>query len=328
MAGIKRMRRIQVGKETTAGTEVNATSKWLGNGVMMDESPVTFIDADVGNMIQPNENYFPYAETSMVFDETPVTFEQLPIILSAGIEDVTTATTDGGTGTGRIYQYDYSTTAVASTKSWTIEMGNNQEEDVMVYGFVEEFTIAGASKEALTVTANWRGRGIDDTTFTTGQTAPSTFDVADFNATKFFIDDNTVGTTSVSSTLIGFEFTTDTGLRALHSADNRADFSTVLNVGPTISGNLVMLHNATGEAERAKAQAGTVRYVRLRTNGAALGTVGAAYTYKTLKIDWALVYTETPSVEDQDGNDILTFPFRGVDDLDPQIIVVNELANI
>ena len=87
----------------------------------------------------------------------------------------------------------------------------------------------------------------------------------------------------------------------------------------------------TAEAEITAARAGTLRLVRLLFNGTALTTAGT-YTYKTLKIDMAIKYTEVPALEDEDEDDVVTLPFKVVYSstaaLFAQITVVNQLATL
>ena len=42
MPGVKALRKIQIGQETTAGTAVVATTIWRGEGVLQDEPRLSF----------------------------------------------------------------------------------------------------------------------------------------------------------------------------------------------------------------------------------------------------------------------------------------------
>lgn len=328
MAGVKRLRELQLAKEATAGTKLAATIKWGGNGVLIDEGPIEFVDPDVGNLIADATTYRPYSEGSIVFDEMPATFETLPYILSASIENIQTAAADTG-GSGHIWQYDYPTTAVATApRTFTIEAGDNQEADAMEYSFVEEFTISGAAQEALMVTATWRGRQLTDTGLTAGLTVPTQEEIL-FQKGKFYVNTTSVSTaTQLTATVVAFEFGGPSGWKPIYAADGNLYFSALKNVGPELEGSFTFEVDATGEAQRGYAQAETVQYCRAEWSGAALTTAGSSYTYKTLRIDFAFKYTEVPSLEDDDGNDQYTIPFRVVSNANPQIIVVNEVETI
>ena len=48
MTGIKKLRKLQLGRETTAGTAVNATDLWRGIGTIEDQTEVMFPEEDIG----------------------------------------------------------------------------------------------------------------------------------------------------------------------------------------------------------------------------------------------------------------------------------------
>ena len=52
MAGIKRLRKLQFGKETTAGTPVPATTIWRGTGTLEDKREPYFPDEDIATLPQ------------------------------------------------------------------------------------------------------------------------------------------------------------------------------------------------------------------------------------------------------------------------------------
>ena len=48
MAGVKALRRIQLGAESSAGTSVPATTKWRGGGTIQDDIDLVFAQEDTG----------------------------------------------------------------------------------------------------------------------------------------------------------------------------------------------------------------------------------------------------------------------------------------
>jgi hypothetical protein len=92
-----------------------------------------------------------------------------------------------------------------------------------------------------------------------------------------------------------------------------------------ITGDLMLEHDATGEAEIGYAQAETERKIRMQFLGSAL-TTAVSWTYKTLRFNAAIMYTDAPAWDEQDGNNVVTLPFRVVyysGATAPQFIVVN-----
>ena len=144
MMGQKWAQKIQLGRETTAGTAVAATSIWRGvGGMIKDDREVTMVEEQVGFVQNILRSYIGSIGGSLSMAATPATFEQLPHILEAGIKTVGTGAADGA-GSGKIYDYVKGTTSIETLKTYTIETGDNQQAEEMEYSFVESFTLSAA----------------------------------------------------------------------------------------------------------------------------------------------------------------------------------------
>jgi hypothetical protein len=333
--GVKALRKIQLGKETTPGSAVAATTIWRGEGVLKDEREPQAVKEDVGLFEATNRSFIPKLGATLAMDDTPATFEQLPYILAASVENVVTGTQDG-TGSGYIYQYDVPTTSANMVKTFTIEAGDDQRVDEMEYSYVESFTLKGAKGEAVMVSATWRGRQAQDAEFTGSLSLPTVEEIL-FQKGKLYIDASggTIGTTQKTNCFLGFSLEVPSGWKALMTGDGNLYFSTIVYVGhkeDAITGELVLEHDATAEAEITAARNESVRLVRMKFEGSNLATPGTTYSKKTLIIDMAIQYTGVPELDDEDGNNIVTLPFRvlysDVDGLAAQFVVVNELTSL
>jgi hypothetical protein len=328
--GIKALRKAQGGLETTAGTAKAATFIWPGEaGWITDEGTQEPVAEDDGNFLPSARVHCPRLGATWAMPETVATFETLPVVFAAGIENITSATTDTG-GSGHIYQYDVGTSAARTVATFTFEVGNNVDVSEMEYSFVEEFTLSGAEGEGLMFSAGWRGRQKTDTTFTAAQAKITGLEEIPFSIGAIYIDATTVGTTQKTGTWKGFSLTQVTGFKALWTGDGNASpyFSTIKQDPPELTGEFTFEHDATGLAEIEAAEAGTTRLIRLIWEGSTLTTAGSSYTKKTLKIDLAVQYTAIPDVDEDDGDDVVTLPWRAVQGTDPQYIVVNQHAEI
>jgi hypothetical protein len=330
MPGIKALRKIQLGKETTAGTAVAATTIWRGEGVLTDERTMEFPAEDVGLYAPTDRMYIPKIGATLSMDDTPATFEQLVYVLSGCISKVTSGTADGA-GSGKIWTYNVASTAAPSQQLFTIEMGDDNRVDEMEYAYVEKFSLKGAKGEAVMMAADWRGRQATDAEFTGALAIPTVEEIL-FSKGKLYIDPTTIGTTQKTATWLGFSLEIPGGWKAVWTGDGNLYFTQTVYKGTRdeeMTGELTLEHDASAEAEITAARAGTLRLVRLLFNGTAL-TTAATYTYKTLKIDMAIKYTEIPAIEDQEEDDIVTLPFKVVYNstaaLLAQIVVVNQLA--
>ena len=334
--GAKNMRKIQLGLEgalgAVHGTPVVATTVWRGEGLIDDNMDLKLGKEDVGVLVELPRMYVPSLGAAFKMNAGPATFEQLPYILNAGVHWA-----DGvqdGTGSGYVYTYTWPLDCTpADIATYTFRGGDCDRADIMEYGFVSDFTLKGASKEAISLEANWLGRQATDGEFTASIAVPSVEEIL-FGKTVCTIDDTSpgvIGATLLANSLLGYTLKVKTGWIPRWTADDLLAFTYHAQVGPQITGELVLEHNASGVAELTAARARAVRLLRLTTTSPTqLTTPGTVYTYKTLTLDLAIQYTKIPPLADKDGNDIITLPFRAVyspdDLLYASCIVVNELA--
>jgi len=124
MAGVKALRKIQLGDESPAGTAVAASTIWRGLGAIEDQREVVFAEEDVGVLPGVDRTYTPKLLAALAMEETEATFEQLPYILEAGVKSVSGV--KDGDGSGYAYTFAFPTTAANTPLTYTIEMGDNQ----------------------------------------------------------------------------------------------------------------------------------------------------------------------------------------------------------
>jgi len=327
MAGIKALQKVQLGRETTAGTAVASTTRWRGQGALEDQRETVFAEEDVGLLIGTDRTYVPRLGGAITMTGD-ASFEQLPHIFEAGIK-TNAAVADGG-GSGYVYTYLIPTTQGATVKSYTIEGGDNEGAEEMEYCFVDNFTLSGAAGEAWQVSAEWMGRQVAPTTFTAAATLPTVEEML-VSKTKIYIDaaSGTAGTTQVSNTLLNASLSVDTGQQPVYTADGELYFSFVKQVAPEIVLTMTYEHNASAIAEKVAYRAETARQIRLLCEGSALTTAGD-YSKKSMIIDLVGKYESFAALSDQDGNDTVSCTFRGrynaTADTAGQFIVVNELS--
>lgn len=332
--GVTAARKLQFGRETTAGTAVAATFVWPGMGAINPDIEPKNVPMNDGIFQPTNLYYVPRLGAVIELDPTEATFDVLPHILEMGVS-VETPTQDGA-GSDYIYAYAMPLTASNTIKSYTVEGGDNQLVQEVEYCFAESFKLTGKAAEGVMMSAKLRGRQTTDTSFTGSLTTPTLVpsDVIVFGGSNIYVDaaGGTIGSTEKTSTLLSFELDVTTGLQAKYTNAakyfdfvyfNKNAYKAVLKV--------VYEHNATADSERDKFEAGTPSLYRLKFTGAAVGTPGTTYSNYTLIINMSGVYTKFDR-SDNDGNstidaeltlgvDQLTSPDQGLD-----FIVVNELS--
>src|SRR3989304_3734011 len=155
MAGRRSLRKIQIGRETTAGTAVAATVIWRGIGTILDNIQIQRVSEDVGIIGGTTRTNVPMKGGSLAISQTPATFEQLLHILEMSVKTV--AGSQDGAGTDYIYTYAFPTTAGNAIKTYSIEGGDDNEVERMAYCFVKDFTLSGNGRTAYQLQANIQG---------------------------------------------------------------------------------------------------------------------------------------------------------------------------
>jgi hypothetical protein len=333
MAGVKALRKIQLGSETTAGTDVAATVIWRGLGTMSDDREVTFVDEDVGILSGTDRTYIPKLEASISLEETPATWEQLPNLLDLCVESETG--TQDGAGSDYIYVHNFPTTATRTIKTATVEAGDNQQAEEMHYAFGRSLTLSGAGGAAVMVSADLVAQM--DVNPTTTYTALTLADVDEilFGNTSFYIDGTGTypATTQVSNVVHEFSLNiNDTGFKPKYVDAGSLKFPTHFQDMPDVTLDITFLHGADVVTEKANWRNETARAIQLSISGPAVTTAGTTYSNKTLIVDLVGKWESFEPIGDIDGNDVIQGTFRGRYNSTAaamgRITVVNEDSNV
>lgn len=309
---VTQTRKTQLGRESTAGTAVAATTIWRGpSNVINDDVELTIPAENVGYFGPADRGYFARAGASLEFPETEVTFEQFPHILEAGIRTDTPAA-NGGTTVAYIYEYVFPTTTANTIKTYTVETGNGQKAHEMEESFVETFSLTGAPGEAWKTTSRWLGRQKTSTTFTSLSVAA--VEEALFNKSKLYLDASggTIGSTLKSNTFVGASIEVATGLRFIPAANGNLYFSGTKCTGANITGSLTLEYDTVGAAMEDAYEAGTTYLMRIDIIGTALSGSGGTHTTKLIRLDAAIKILSITPLESMDGNDTITLNWRSV----------------
>ena len=331
MAGSRDLRKIQIGSETTAGTAVAATTIWRGMGTIKDDREIIFPEEDVGIMGGTTRSALISQQGQLSMESVGATFEQLPYLLDAGVKTVSGVADNGGSN--YIYTYVASTAAQNTIKTYTLEGGDDQQAEEFDYCFVQNISLTGEGQGQLMMAAEWIGREVTNTTFTTSLSIPSVEDII-FNSGKLYIDDSggTIGDTQVSGLLRTATLNWVTGLIPYWTVDGSLDFSSHKFAGRTedIVLNMTYEHIAGAVTEKAKYRSKDVRLIRLLFEGSDFETAGTIYSKHTLIIDLAGIIEDWEALGEVDGNDVVGLTFRAryssTDSLKAEVVISNELS--
>lgn len=336
MAGLKAFQRVNYGFESTEGTAVAASKQFRGNGGMIADLRTIQHPEELTSVGVPTTRmYTPQLLAGMSMASTPATFEQLPVILTAGIEKIESGVQDGS-GTDYIYDFDMPTTALNTISTLTLESGDNQQFEEAEYCFVTDFSLTGNAGEAVMMASNWRGRQAEKTTATSA-TIPSVEEILAGKGAVYIDDgDGTIGTTQVSQAILNFGLNVTTGWKPKFFIDGNALYFSrhYYDIGAVaIELSLTFEHDATGVAAKDDWRAETEKLIRLDFTGSAVTTGGTTYSNKKLIIDVVGQYTNIEPLSDQEGNSIYQATFRGAYSPTAAITplsmtVVNELSSL
>lgn len=330
MPGIRGLYKTQFGKETTLGTETDATTYWRGQVLVRPENEIVYAAEDVGVIGGVGRQYVPYKTASLDVAEVECTPEQLPYLLNMGVRGVAGAR--DGTGSGYVYTYDLPEATVYSPYTYTFECGDNQEQDIVTGCFAEEIKIVGSVKEAWKMSATLRGWPLGSGAFTNALSIPTAETIL-FGKSRLFIDTagGSFGGNQVTNSFISFELTLSNIYKAQPTGEGTNLYYTFvkMNSNPEINLNFTLEHDATAVAEREARRASTERLIRIEGIGSAL-TTSSSYSTKGVIIDLAGTYMESEGLDEDDGNMIVPFVFKNHYSSTAtdrgQILVINELS--
>jgi len=289
--------KCQLGRETTPGTAVAATTIWRGMTRMDDLRDIRRADEEVGRYAGRGRTYTASLGAQVNMPSQVATFEQILHIFEAGVQTVTPS----GTEAPFTYSYAVSKASEATIKTYTLEVGDGEDAEEAEYCFVESFELTGSVDEALMVTATWRGRQVTQgITFTAALTLPAIEEIL-FNEGKLYIDDSegTIGTTQVSSSFKEFSLKVTTGWAAKTTGDGELYFTFHEMTRPAITLDITAEHTSDWDSagEKAKWAAESWRLVRLQFDGT---------SSRQLTLDVAGKWDKFNAIEDGDGTRVLT----------------------
>jgi len=293
--------KVQLGRESVAGTGIPATTIWRGAFAnISDARERQIVDEQVGVLINAERSYDKSYLAKLSMPSTPLTFEQVTHILEAGVKTV------APTGAGPyIYAYAMPTgNNVNTVKTYTIEAYNVQvtgDYREMDYSVVEEFTFDAKAGDSWMMAANWFGRGPKTGTPTALSTLLAV-EEALLTKTKLYIDASggTIGTTQKLGVLMGASFKVKTGLVPVPVGDGTLYFVATKFVKPEVTFSLTLELEDGGvvAAERAAFEANTVRLLQLTCEGS---TASRKFVMKT-----AAKYDSIADYSNSNGNTTVT----------------------
>jgi hypothetical protein len=331
--GTKPYNLCQIGEEATQGQNVLATTVWRGPFAMPtlagDPEPM---EEDVGTRVAGERTMLPtQVDVVAPMPETALTYEQFPHLLQASIA--------AGVQTGAIpgpfereYELSFGDGAPA-IKTYTLRLGNKlvaADQQIVPFAWVDEWKIMHKSDQATwRMSATWRGQRMYAGAFTPSMSAPDVVEALTGN-TRLYIDNSgdNIGDTEVVATLLEFSLTYRSGIRWIPIGDGDRYPKAIKFGKPSVDFTIrYELEEDTGVSrvatERAAADAGTLRLIRLECPGAG---------GRTFTIDMAAKYRKPGGYDEQDENVNVAFDgyatYSPNDDLYMRLAISNLLYTL
>jgi hypothetical protein len=334
--GRKRLQKIQLGKETTAGTAVACTTVWRGAGAMLDDQRlVEEVEEMVGLLDGADRTNVTKLMGGLELAQTPVTFEQFPYLPVMSMGGPVTGSADGS-GSDKIYTTNVPTTAAPTLVPYTIRGGDDFEVEIMEYALLSKWEVAFKAGESAKLSATALGRQVQASSFTGSLSIPSIEDVLSSKG-KVYLDDvsGSYGTTQVANAIIAGKVTVEIKYAINFTIDGNLYYSYLTYAGHRITGELTYVHDSAVSGSGGAKQFfrnQTAKLLELKFEGATVTTPGTTYSKKTLIIDLPIKFGKAGVLADQDGGDIVTMSFRSRYNTTKgdagKFVVVNELASL
>lgn len=297
---------VQFGKETTPGTGVAADTIWRGPFAMIEDTEEqVVVEEQIGNLYGVEEAFTRMYGGRLVLPETPMSFQQVGILLDGGVQ---AATPGAATAYLRTYNDVPGTANVPST--WTVQSGNFDASDdtqQMVHAFCEEFQLSAQAGQEWRMSSTWVGRQTTATALTAALTPP-TINIASLPMTKLYIDASggTVKTTQKTGVLMGVTLRRRTGFKIVPIGDGTRYYAAIKQVAPESTFSITI------EVEKDTTSLVSTERAIWRSRGIrlfALDIVGDSAD-NNLEIQWAGRYSKVGGYENLEGNTVVTLEGR------------------
>jgi hypothetical protein len=336
--GIKRLQKIQWGRETTGGTAVPATAIWRGKGGMLDDQrKVNKVEEIIGVLPDTTRTNVSQLLGMMSLAECVATYDQIQYLFAMGFGGPITGAADG-VGTDKIYTTNLPTTSVPTARPHTIEGGDNFEVEQMEYALCTKIALSGAAGEEMKVSADIMGRQVSrlGAGFTGAITIPAVEDIL-FQKVKVYLDPTSgaFGATQVSNVVAGLKLEISIKWKPEFTGDGVLYYTVANFVGYEIKGEVLYIHDtAVGGATGAKTffRNQVAKLLRMDWTGSPVATGGTTYQAKHLIIDVPIVFDKVSPLGDKEGTGtVLMNFFSGYDPTAGNAgksIVVTETASL
>ena len=331
---------IQIGNESTPGTAVAAVDAILGTITAPYTSrQLHWPEDDRGSLAANFGNEFKVADETELNISMRLADIWAPWVFGTSIRGNITATQPDATNEPLAYLWTYQgglTTGntpdiTNGIDTLTIEYGDNLDSYEVPYCFTTTLVITGAPNEPVMVDWTLTGAAVAVGNTSTAAITVSSAQYFPSNKCSFYIDANyaAIGGSAKADLLMGWTWTLETTFTPRFTASGTYPYAGVNEDRKKVVLKLEYARGTLSEVEKAKHQANTTTYLRIKCVGDTeidSAQSNPPYVY----LDGAFHYTEWPEPSDSDGQLTETVTAESVYDAtgtrDFEVAVFNSLA--
>ncbi len=316
---VTKLRKVQIGPETTRGTPVPATARLLGPGTLRDMAAQFQPERDYGILDVHQEAPVEVQQgAELAFGSTELSYEQIIQHLLASVDGTVVGVEETASQSDFKYTFTPPASADPAPKTYTIEgVHSDGAADVQAleadYGFVTEMSIsAKQGAEHSEFSSVWVARNPTAITPTAALAIPArTLVPANLWGVKFATALSGLGAAAViTGGAVSFDWNLVTGLAPKFRLNESLEFvEHQFGVGRLVTLSLTIDLSALLETERLsffRAQAG--RAIRLQVDGPQIGTG----TNHNITLDGFYYLIDPPDEPaDDDGQETVTLNYVG-----------------
>jgi len=326
---------VQIGVETYGyGVAVVPTAQLVGMLDAIENRHRVFPAEASGVMSSHRRSYDGAVLAELSFDagEEGATFEQIILFLAMCLRGGPTIGPVALGAAGWTWTFLPQLSLPDRPDIFTMRYGDNQQCWESEGVFATEMALSAAFTEGWRLTSELLGDQMAQAVFAPGITYPTPLETILAQMTQIYIDDSwaNLGNTLIDGTLIGWGLTIP-GFHAKFFQDGILTYSDIGLASRSLALELTLEFNADANAERLLWVAGTPRFIRIVATGGIINA-GVPPDLKTVQIDGCFVYEGTDPLDQRDGNDIMRFTGRSVNDgtahpgHEFQVVVQNTIA--
>jgi hypothetical protein len=305
MSGLKALRKIQLAKEVTPGTQIStATARLIGTATMEnDQKFYRPDDLDTGRLASYEHSYIVGEQAKITFN-ADANYEQLGYLLGMNVIGGIT----GGSPTDSVYTRTYvpNMTSANAPDTYTIQYGDDTQAFISGFCYATdlEFTAnAQDDKAVMMVKANIVGQNVRASTFTAAITPPATVTPVIVGTGALYIDSTWAGLggTKISTSLIDLSYKVVPSITPVKYIDGTIYFSDRAEAKRHVEISATFAFNAgvAGYFTNFIASPSALQFVRFKFTGPLIG----ATAHAELDLDAAMVIDKYATLTDRSGQD-------------------------